>query len=115
MPRSKERHAAQERMRYWRNKGLEYSNEYQAFARGMKEGTLTPQELHNGLRLRGRNVDSVEVNSLSNELVERYGTSGDKDMYKGTTKDILAALRDYKDSLEEQFRGYEDYLKEGGF
>ena len=108
------RHALAQRKSQWKKEGLEYTSEYQRILRKEKEGTLTPEDIKKGLRVGKKKKTSLLVESLQNELVEEYGTSGSADIYQGyDSKEIVENLKLFKMEKQREVESYNYYLSEG--
>ena len=108
------RHALAQRKSQWKKEGLEYTSEYQRIVRKEKEGTLTPEDIKQGLRVGKKKKTSLLVESLQNELVEEYGTSGSADIYQGyDSKEIVENLKLFKMEKQREVESYNYYLSEG--
>lgn len=125
--------AARERLRYWRKSGWEYTRAYQNFAAllddikgGTKKISETIGEVKEGLRSQGASKsvrENREIESLANELVEKYGVSPDKTPQGGdvwgaekSRSQILDNLRAVKAAQQAQYENYNDLvsqMKEG--
>ena len=108
------RHALAQRKSQWKKEGLEYTSEYQRIVRKQKEGTLTLEDIKTGLRVGKKKKTSLLVESLQNELVEEYGTSGSEDIYQGyDSKEIVENLKLFKMEKQREVESYNYYLSEG--
>lgn len=123
--------AARERLRYWRKSGWEYTRAYQKFAAllddikgGTKKISETIGEVKEGLRSQGASKsvrENREIESLTNELVEKYGISPDKtpqggDVW-GTEKSrsqIVDNLRAVKAAQQAQYEDYDSLISQMG-
>lgn len=123
--------AARERLRYWRKSGWEYTRAYQNFASlldeiksGAKKITETLEEVKEGLRSQGANRavrENREIESLANELVEKYGVSPDKTPQGGdvwgrekSRSQILDNLRSVKAAQQAQYEDYDSLISQMG-
>ena len=97
----------------WVKQGLDYTDEYKSLTRKEKEGNLTAKDIEEGFRLKGKNKKNLIIQSLSNELVEEYGTSGTEEDYSGTHDEIIDKLRTAKRQKQADTESYNYYLKEG--
>lgn len=125
--------AARERLRYWRKSGWGYTRAYQKFAAlldaikdGSKNFSETLGEVKEGLRSQGVTKairENREIESLANELVEKYGVSADKTPQGGdvwgrekSRSQILDNLRAVKAAQQAQYESYNELvsqMKEG--
>lgn len=123
--------AARERLRYWRKSGWEYTRAYQKFAAllddikgGTKKISETIGEVKEGLRSQGVNKavrENREIESLTNELVEKYGVSPDKTPQGGdvwgaekSRAQILDNLRAVKAAQQTQYEDYDSLISQMG-
>lgn len=123
--------AARERLRYWRKSGWEYTRAYQNFAAllddikgGTKKISETIGEVKEGLRSQGASKsvrENREIESLANELVEKYGVSPDKtpqggDVWgaKKSRSQIIDNLRAVKAAQQAQYEDYDSLISQMG-
>lgn len=122
--------AARERLRYWRKSGWEYTRAYQNFAAllddikgGTKKISETIGEVKEGLRSQGgKSVrENREIESLANELVEKYGISPDKTPQGGdvwgaekSRSQIIDNLRAVKAAQRAQYEDYDSLISQMG-
>lgn len=122
--------AARERLRYWRKSGWEYTRAYQKFATllddikgGTKKISETLGEVKEGLRSQGDKAvrENREIESLANELVEKYGVSPDKTPQGGdvwgaekSRSQILDNLRAVKAAQQTQYEDYDSLISQMG-
>lgn len=123
--------AARERLRYWRKSGWEYTRAYQNFAAilddikgGTKKISETIGEVKEGLRSQraSKSVrENREIESLANELVEKYGVSPDKTPQGGdvwgaekSRSQIIDSLRAVKAAQQTQYEDYDSLISQMG-
>lgn len=109
----RKKRAYKQRKVAWVKQGLDYTDEYKSLTRKEKEGNLTAKDIEEGFRLKGKNKKNLIIQSLSNELVEEYGTSGTEEDYSGTHDEIIDKLRTAKRQKQTDTESYNYYLKEG--
>lgn len=109
----RKKRAYKQRKVAWVKQGLDYTDEYKFLTRKEKEGNLTAKDIEEGFRLKGKNKKNLIIQSLSNELVEEYGTSGTEEDYSGTHDEIIDKLRTAKRQKQADTESYNYYLKEG--
>ena len=109
----RKKRAYKQRKVAWVKQGLDYTDEYKSLTRKEKEGNLTAKDIEEGFRLKGKNKKNLIIQSLSNELVEEYGTSGTEEDYSGTHDEIIDKLRTAKRQKQADTESYNYYLKEG--
>ena len=109
----RKKRAYKQRKVAWMKQGLDYTDEYKSLTRKEKEGNLTAKDIEEGFRLKGKNKKNLIIQSLSNELVEEYGTSGTEEDYSGTHDEIIDKLRTAKRQKQADTESYNYYLKEG--
>ena len=109
----RKKRAYKQRKVAWVKQGLDYTDEYKSLTRKEKEGNLAAKDIEEGFRLKGKNKKNLIIQSLSNELVEEYGTSGTEEDYSGTHDEIIDKLRTAKRQKQADTESYNYYLKEG--
>lgn len=121
---SKEMKALKERVRYWKRKGYGESTYVQDVERRLREGI--PFNVHNALRLKGKDKKDLELNTLierNKEYIYEQRVTGDfalsnkmstDDMFGEDKRDYwIDLLKSYEKNSHNLVGEYEKYIKEG--